>query len=171
MGIETLVSVGEYRNAAYSPDCHFIAGRLVERDVGEKEHGRMQRALLRHMARYRDAGLEAWPEQRVQITPEHYSVVDVCITIGEPDEQIFSIPPLVCIEILSRKDTLSDVQEVIDDYVKLGVPYNWIINLWKRTAYAASITGFVRVPDGVFRTTCSHPELVIPLEELYRFKA
>jgi len=162
-----LVSVEDYLNTSYSPDCHYVSGTLVERNVGEKEHGRIQRALIRYLARYRTAGLEAWPEQRIQITRDHYRVVDICITEGEPDGQIFVDPPLVCIEILTRRDTLDQLQEVIDDYTRMGVPYSWIINPWKRDAYIGSSEGFEKVPDRIFRTTSPHPDLAVPLDELY----
>ena len=95
-------------------------------------------------------------------------MVDVCITQGEPLEQIFTAPPLVCIEILSRQDSMSDLQEVTDDYVAIGVPYIWMINPWKRIAYVRSTHGFEKVADGVFRTRSPHPELVIPVDELYQ---
>jgi Uma2 family endonuclease len=162
-----LISVEDYLNTSFSPDCHYVGGTLVERNVGEKEHGRIQRALIRYLGKYRSSGLEAWPEQRIQITPDHYRVVDLCITIGEPEGQIFTEPPLVCIEILSRNDTLDQLQDVIDDYTKIGVPYCWIINPWKRIAYAASSAGFDKLPDRIFRTSPPHPELAIPLDELY----
>lgn len=167
MGVEMPIPVEEYLNNSYSPDCHYVRGQVVERNPGEKEHGRIQRALIRYLARYREAGLEAWPEQRIQITPAHFRVVDVCITEGEPDEQIFTTAPLVCIEILSRRDSLNEVQEVIDDYVDIGVPYIWIINPWKRTAYIGSSHGLDKVADRVLRTTSPHPTLEIPADELY----
>ena len=135
--------------------------------MGEKEHGRIQRALIRYLARYREAGLETWPEQRIQITPTHYRVVDVCVTEGEPPEQIFTAAPLICIKFSSRKDSLSELQEVVDDDVSLGVPYVWIINPWKRTAYIGSTHGFDKVADRVLRTGSPHPELEIPVDELY----
>jgi len=163
----TLITVEDYLNTSFSPDCHYVGGTLVERNMGEKEHGRIQRALIRYLAKYRGAGLEAWPEQRIQITPDHYRAVDVCITQGEPEGQIFVDPPLVCIEILSRKDTLDQLQDVIDDYAILGVPYCWIVNPWKRAAYVGSPGGFEKVPDRIFRTIAPHPELVIPVDELY----
>lgn len=163
----TLISVEDYLNTSYSPDCHFVSGMLVERHVGEKEQGRIQRALIRYLPRYRADGLETWPEQRIQITSDHYRVVDVCVTVGEPDAQIFTDPPLVCIEILSRRDTLDQLQEVIDDYARIGVPYSWIINPRKRVAYIGSSGGFEKVPDRVLRTISPHPDLVIPLDELY----
>ena len=167
VGAGTLISVEDYLNSSFSPDCHYVGGTLLERNVGEKEHGRIQRALIRYLAKYRTAGLEAWPEQRIQIGPDHYRVVDVCVTEGEPEGQIFVDPPLVCIEILSRNDTLDQLQDVIDDYASLGVPYCWIVNPWKRLAYVASSHGFEKVPDGIFRTLAPHPELTIALDELY----
>ena len=166
MGVETLISVEEYRRSSYSPDRHFVDGHLMEREVGEKEHGRMQRALIRFFERYRTAGLEAWPEQRVQISPERYRVVDLCVTEGEPAEQIFTAPPLICFEILSRRDSLHDLQEVIDDYAGMGVPYRWIINPWKRVGYVGSAHGFEKLVDGIFRTSGPHAEVVVPLDGL-----
>ena len=154
-------------NTSYSPDCHYVGGTLVERNVGEKEHGRIQRALIRYLAKYRASGLEVWPEQRIQITADHFRVVDVCITEGEPEGQIFTAAPLICIEILSRNDNLDQLQDVIDDYLKIGVPYCWIVNPWKRIAYAASPAGFEKLPDGIFRTKPPHSELTIPLDGLY----
>ena len=165
MSLETLIPVEEYLSTSYAPDRDFVDGRLVERNVGEKEHSRIQRALIRYMGKYREYGLEAWPEQRIQITPDHYRVVDVCITKGEPDEQIFTAPPLVSIEILSRKDTLGELQDTVDDYLKIGVPYVWIINPWKRIAYTGSARGFEKVPDRIFRA--EDAGLVIPVDDLF----
>lgn len=166
MSVGALIPVEEYLVTSYSPDRHFVDGRLVERNVGEKEHGRIQRALIRYLGRYREAGLEAWPEQRLNITERHYRVCDVCVTEGEPNSQIFS-EALVCIEILSRRDTLDELQDVINDYLSIGVPYCWIINPWKNLAYVATAKGFERVPDNVLRTEAPHPELSIPVNDLY----
>lgn len=166
MSAGALIPVEVYLSSSYSPDCHFVEGRLVERNVGEKEHGRIQAALILYLARYRAAGLRTWPEQRLNISDNHYRVCDVCVTEGEPEAQIFA-GALVCFEILSRKDTLHQLQEVIDDYLAIGVPYCWIIDPWKRAAYIASSRGFERLADGVFRTVRPYPELVVPVHELY----
>jgi|SRR5579871_3697034 len=166
MGAAALIPVEEYLNSSYSPDCDFVHGRLVQRNVGEKEHGRIQRAVIRYMSRYREAGLEAWPEQRIQITSDHYRVVDVCITEGEPAEQVFTAPPTVCIEILSRKDTLAELQD-LDDYLSIHVPHIWIVNPWKRIAYTGSGRGFEKVPDSVFRAEIAGADIVMPPDQLF----
>ncbi len=168
MGAATLVPVEKYLNTSYSPDCDYVHGQLIERNAGEKKHGRIQRALIRYMDRYWDAGLQAWPEQRIQINSEHYRVVDICVTEGEPDEDIFTTPPLVCVEILSRADSLGRLQQVINDYASLGVPYRRMIDPIQPAAYIGSARGFELVPDRIFRTHGPHPEIVIPVDELFQ---
>jgi len=43
----------------------------------------------------------------------------VCVVLGEPGEQILTKPPLICIEILSRDDRMSRLEERIDDYLAM----------------------------------------------------
>src|SRR5713226_8293305 len=38
----TLVSVEEYLNTSYSPDCEYVEGRILERNLGEFDHSRLQ---------------------------------------------------------------------------------------------------------------------------------
>src|SRR5437762_2335461 len=42
MSVGTLLSVENYLNTSYSPDMEYRDGVLVERNVGEKEHARLQ---------------------------------------------------------------------------------------------------------------------------------
>ena len=47
MGVlPTLVSVDEYRHAAYDPDRDFVDGVVLERNAGEKDHAKLQREFL-----------------------------------------------------------------------------------------------------------------------------
>jgi hypothetical protein len=39
------VSVEEYLSTVYRPDCEYIDGEVVSRNVGEFDHGRMQIAM------------------------------------------------------------------------------------------------------------------------------
>jgi Uma2 family endonuclease len=55
--------------------------------------------------------------------------------------EIFKVPPHLCIEILSKDDTILYMQEKIDDYLSFGVPYIWIINRRLRKGYAATKAG------------------------------
>ena len=42
MGVGTLISLEEYLNTTYRPDCDFVEGHVLERNVGKKKHGYAQ---------------------------------------------------------------------------------------------------------------------------------
>jgi Uma2 family endonuclease len=168
MGIGALVSVEEYLRTSYSPDREFVEGRVLERNLGEKDHSRLQRALIVYLDNYRKRNLYAWPEQRVQVKADRFRIPDVCVTEGEPDEQIFTAPPLICIEILSPEDSLARLHTKVRDYVLFGVPYVWMLNPRTREAHIASLAGYTLLSSGVLRTAQPHPELAIELDELFR---
>ncbi len=116
MGAATLVSIEDYLSTCYSPDREYLDGRIVERNLGELTHGRIQRRLIVYFdLRSKEFGIEVIPEQRVHVSPTRFRVPDVTVvkssqTIGE----IFTAPPHLCIEILSKDDTLDYMQEKID---------------------------------------------------------
>ena len=83
----------------------------------------------------------------------------------EPDDEVFDQPPLVCIEILSKDDTLDRMQEKIDDFLRFGVRYVWVINPRNRQAWAYTTDGSREVKDGVLRT--ENPELQVKVADLF----
>ena len=42
MPSRTLVSVAEYLRTSYDPDCDYVDGEIVERNVGERDHSELQ---------------------------------------------------------------------------------------------------------------------------------
>src|SRR5205807_9185829 len=92
---ETLVSVEEYLNTSYDgPDREYVDGRIVERNLGEKDHSRTQRKLIQFFVSI-EVTLRAYsfPSQRVQVKATCFRVPDVCVYVGsEPDEQVFRTP-------------------------------------------------------------------------------
>src|SRR5438477_4409935 len=135
MAVTALVSVEEYLSTDYSPDCDYIDGVLEDRNVGEKDHSKLQAALAAWFyARRREFGIQVFVAQRVQINATRYRVPDICVTIGEPTEQIFRTPPFLCIEVLSPDDRMSRVLVKIGDYLELGVPFVWVIDPRRRKA-------------------------------------
>ena len=50
-------------------------------------------------------------------------------------EQVFRTPPLLCVEVLSKDDTMSSMQERIRDYIEMGVPNVWLIDPRTRRGY------------------------------------
>lgn len=46
MPAETLISVEEYLATSYRPDCDYVDGQVLERNLGEWEHGSLQALKL-----------------------------------------------------------------------------------------------------------------------------
>jgi Uma2 family endonuclease len=145
MSTPTLISVDEYLTTAYSPDVDYVDGTLEERNEGEKPHSKAQRKLVLLIEKASGGKVCVWPEQRVQVRATRYRVVDVCATIGEPDEDIFTTPPFICIEVLSRRDSMTTIQEKLDDYLGFGVPHIWILDPRRSKAYTYGPEGLVEI--------------------------
>ena len=161
----TIISVDEYLHSGYEPDCDYVEGELVERSVGEKSHGKLQFAIATYYAKRIDVtGLHPFIEQRIRVSKTRYRVPDVCLTIGEPPEEIFTGPPLVAIEVLSPEDRMPRMQLKIDDYINFGVRYVWVIDPISRHADVFTAEGSYQVKDGILRTT--NPDTELPLNEI-----
>ena len=64
----TLVSVPEYLGTTYRPDREYVDGQVLERNMGEWDHSRLQALLFKHLLPYEEThGLIVVPEQRVQV--------------------------------------------------------------------------------------------------------
>ena len=102
----------------------------------------------------------------MQVSATRFRVPDICVYVGEePREQIFRTPPFICIEILSPEDRWERTQQRIDDYLKFGVPYVFVLNPRDRRAWAFTKDGSTEIRDGVLRT--ENPSLAVPLEEIF----
>lgn len=167
METRTLISVDEYLQTSYSPDCDYVDGEVEERIVGEWDHSDAQLAIGAYLRAIQKAkGIRVVVEQRVQVRPDRYRVPDVCVVSGQPDGQILKKPPFVCIEILSPEDRMSRVRERVDDYLAMGVPYVWVLDPGAKVAYAITpAEGWREVKDGVLRT--QQPAIEVPLSEIF----
>lgn len=165
MASSTLVSVSEYLKNNYRPDCDYVDGKLEERNVGEHDHAALQAALILWFGqRQQEWNIEVLPEQRMQISATRFRVPDVClVSLDQPVEQILTMPPLACIEILSPEDTMRRMQERIEDYRKFGVPNIWILDPGTKKAYDCSSAGWLETTE--FQITGTPIRLV--LSELF----
>jgi len=164
---KTLISVEEYLHTSYSPDCDYVDGEVLERNVGEFDHADLQTEIATYFrARYRKAGLVAVVEQRVQVSPTRFRVPDVCVVRAErPMAQIFRKPPLIVIEILSPEDRIASMQDRMDDYLRFGVPNAWLIDPAKRRAFVYTSAGSLECKDLILRTTDG--AILLPLPEIF----
>jgi Uma2 family endonuclease len=168
MPSRTLVSVDEYLHTSYDPDCDYVDGAIVERNVGELDHSDLQGEIVAYFrSRLRSRSVHAFPELRVQVSPNRFRIPDVCVVAGDkPSERVLTKPPLIAIEILSKDDRMLDMQERIDDYLKFGVRYVWVINPRTKRTWAYTKDGSQEVKDGMLRT--QDPEIELPLPEIFQ---
>jgi Uma2 family endonuclease len=167
MRTSALVSVEEYLNTSYDPDCDYVDGRVVERNLGELDHSDLQSEIVVYFrVRGMQWGIHAFAEQRVQVTPTRFRVPDICVTVGpKPTEQIFRTPPFLAIEILSKKDRKRDVLEKVEDYLRSGVPQVWVIDPRSQEGWVHTTAGVQRAEGGILRT--SGPVLEMSLPEIF----
>jgi len=167
MGAATLVPVEEYLNTSYDPDREYVDGEVVERNLGEKTHSTIQGNLILYFgARRKDWGVRAYPEQRVQISPTRFRIPDVTIVkVSQEQGEIFTNPPHLCIEILSKDDTIQYMLEKVDDYLNFGVPYVWIIDPRNRKGYVVTPEGMFEAKSGILET--KDPAISVPVAALF----
>jgi Uma2 family endonuclease len=163
-----IVPLSQYLETSYRPDCEYIDGELLERNLGELDHSRMQMLLSQYLfAREKEWDIFVVPEQRVQVRATRFRVPDIAVVKGgSPETQILRLPPFICIEILSRDDSLEEMQDRIDDYLAFGVPHVWVVNPRKMRAFQYSPDGMREAKDGILRAADS--EIVVPLLDLER---
>jgi hypothetical protein len=90
-----MISVTEYLNTTYRPDRDYVDGEVLERDLGEYEHGRPQMRIGAYFYnREKEWRIRVVPEQRVQVKPNRFRIPDVCVVLEDsPVESIFRHPP------------------------------------------------------------------------------
>ncbi|HTB12031.1 MAG TPA: Uma2 family endonuclease [Bryobacteraceae bacterium] len=167
MATSTQISVDEYLKTSYRPDRDYVDGEVLERNLGERDHSKPQKCLIMFFGvREKEWRIVVLPEQRVQVKPHRFRIPDICVLReDDPDEQIVSAPPLICIEILSKDDTFKSVTERLDDYLAMGVPNIWVIEPNTRRGYVYNADGFLETKDAVLRAANS--EIAVPLVSIF----
>lgn len=161
----TLVSLEEYLASSYEPDCEYVDGEVIERNMGETDHGALQGLLTRWLLnRRKELGIYVFPETRTQISPTHFRVPDIAVTTRKIRGRVLTEPPFLCIEILSPEDRANRLEAKIDDYVNFGVAHVWVIDPGERRAWI--YTREARREAVTFLTT-RDPEIRLPLAELF----
>ena len=133
----TLISLEEYLQTSYKPDCDFVDDHIEERKVGKFDHTRMQILIATwFVSQEKDWGVTALTEQRTQVSSRRVRIPDVCLIRAEvPREQVSVTPHLLCVEVLSPEDRLSRTTKVLNDFAAMGVEHLWIVDPIDRVGY------------------------------------
>jgi Uma2 family endonuclease len=130
----SLVSLDEYMRTCYSPDCEYIDGIILERNVGQGKHAYTQgKIYLKLSEQLTLKGLMALPEQRVRVARSRVRIPDVCV-VGQLEE-VVTIAPRLCVEVLSPDDRWGRVNASISDYQLMGVPCVWVVDPYAARAW------------------------------------
>ncbi|HTU48227.1 MAG TPA: Uma2 family endonuclease [Bryobacteraceae bacterium] len=165
MATATRVSLEEYLNTSYEPDCDYVDGVLEERNVGKSRHSETQGLIIGLLlALRRQLGFRVKPEQRVQVSPTRVRVADVCLVPREDRDEVTQRPPLLWVEVLSPDDRMSRVQARLQDCLRMGVETIWIIDPYSNTAWTLKPEGLTQAEDGVLR--CADPALEVKLSDV-----
>lgn len=154
MATPVLIPVSEYLNTTYRPDRDYVDGELKERNLGEKPHGLLQGIFYSLFQTNRRAwGLLPIPEQRVQTSATRFRIPDVCVIRPVVGENIVRSAPVLCIEVLSKDDSLQSIRDRVEDYFRMGVEHVWVFEPVEQKAYRALasgyelVTGTLTIPD------------------------
>jgi len=152
MASATQIPLSEYLTTTYRPDCDYIDGEVKERNVGEQPHGRVQAIITIVFGQHRKAwSTRVIVETRVQTRPTRFRIPDICILrSSDPHDPIIRFAPYICIEVLSKDDTLAEIKTRTDEYRAMGTEHIWVVDPWLRVGYIASARGFEHPADGVF---------------------
>jgi len=144
MAISTQIPVSVYLETTYQPDCEYIDGEVLERNVGLWPHARIQWLLAvwvgRHEAAWNIIGSIA---QRLEVSPTRIRVPDLVVLRPGPQPGVLTAPPLLIIEILAPDDNYSALQERCQDFFLMGVETVWIIDPRTRSGRICLSTGWV----------------------------
>lgn len=162
-----LMTVEEYRHTSFDgPDRDYVDGEVVERNMGELRHARLQMRLALVLSALAETlRLQVLPEIRIQLSATRFRVADLAVWRSGPiGDRIPTVPPFLVAEILSPEDRLVRLQPKIQDYLAHGVEYVWIIDPDERRAmsYSPANPGGALIDE--LRT--EHPEITIPLADL-----
>jgi len=137
------IPVSEYLATNYRPDCDYVDGEVRERNLGTRPHAALQGILAAIFhANRKSWGIVSLPEQRVQIARTRFRIPDICVlSATDRADPVVHIAPMICIEVLSPDDTLSDMQERAEDYDAMGVGYIWIFDPVRHRVWRATSSG------------------------------
>ena len=160
------ISLAEYMDTSYEPDCDFVDGFLEERNVGKSKHSDAQTRLIIWLgAMQKQQGFRVRTDQRVQVAPRRVRIPDVCLIGTDDKDEIIQHPPLLWVEVLSPDDRWNRIQTRLNDAIAFGVQTIWVIDPYSKEAWIVTPErGTIAVEDGKLR--CAAPALECELAEI-----
>ena len=167
LAMATSISLNEYLNTSYRPDCDYVDGEVRERCCGLSPHARMLSVLAGEFwIPTREAGLRTLLLVRTRVSPDRVRIAEVCVVRREaPMEDVIETPPLLVIEVLQEDDTMEDQTERVRDFIGMGVGSVWVIDPVGRAAFVAGAGGELVKEEEELRVAGS--EICLSVRQLF----
>jgi len=152
--VPSIISEEEYLHTSYRPDCDFVDGLVLERNLGQFDHSLLQTFLASlFWINRKKWGVLGLVEQRLRFRRGKYRIPDILAVPLDYDrsQKVVSIAPLLCIEILSPEDRMPRILERCADYHALGVPETWIFDPETRQAFISKDLAVAQVTADFLR--------------------
>lgn len=166
MASPTAISVDEYLHTSYRPDCDYVDGEVVERNVGEYKHSLLQIILGSYFRELsRRVPIRVASELRMRVSATRFRIPDVLVMLkSQRGEPVLTRPPFLCIEIVSPEDRMPRLIERVKEYLDFGVPYVWIVDPGTRTGYSYTTEEGLQAHA---RLATANPEIVVSMPDLF----
>jgi len=150
MTIAAPLSLEQYLALTTKPYSEYVNGEIFQKSVPTEFHSALQGWLVHLLLlalgspRY-----QVFPEQHVRVNEQVIRVPDICVTHtnGKQNQPVRIDPPLLCVELISPSDRLSDTVKKCQEYLRWGVPTCWITNPESQEAWNVTSTGIDLVPS------------------------
>jgi Uma2 family endonuclease len=159
MSTTALVSVEDYLRRTDKPLCEYVNGALHPKPMPTKLHALAQYMLLVLLRRQ---GVEALAELTVRLSATRYLIPDV-VAAPTLESPYPTEPVLLCAEVLSPDDRVGAMLAKCEEYHAWGVPFCWIIDPEKETAWQYDLGGDPQHLDRSATLTAGN--LRVPLQD------
>ena len=162
----SVLSASEYLATSYSPQMEYRDGVLVDRNVGEERHSRVQTCLAAYACSHESEWqVTTYIALTVKVRENWYALPDVCLYSWPGfDGRYPSVPPLLWVEVLSSEDRMVVVWDKVRELLANGVSFVWLIEAETLESQMWTASGVTRLADKTLRLPNS--PIVIPLLEV-----
>ena len=153
------VPMDEYLRTSYEWEPEWVDGELVERSLPNNAHSRAQ-SRIDHavVAAEKACRLYARPGLRVRVAPNRWRIPDISVFAGEEPSGDYPANVYSAIEIVSPADPARELNDKLEEYAAMGIPYIWVVDPERRRLQQYTNGDLLRVsaiefPDRGFRLT------------------
>lgn len=153
MSTTARVSLDDYLSTHYEPECELIGGELIKKTIGTEDHGDVQSSLLVALRRLlKGTKFKASTEVSFRHgTDVRIPDVSVYRRGASLYRGVLDEPPILCIEVVSPSQRPNELFAKCDAYHSWGVPFCWIVDPVKESAWEHHANMPLQVVAGTLR--------------------